>query len=94
MTVHYIRLKWDEMDSDNSGAGAPDESYSLIYEVSFREWRTNWATVRQDIRRLVTQYFADDPDADRLGVDDYIIRHLADNNIMMRMVDAETLVIK
>ena len=94
MIVHYIRIKWNEMTSDNSGAGAPDEDYSLIYEVSFGEWRTNWATVRQDIRRLAHQYFADDPDAGRLGVDDYIISHLAEDNILMRMVDAETLVIR
>lgn len=94
MTVHYIRIKWNEMDNDNSGAGAPDEDYSLIYEVSFSEWRTNWATVRQDIRRLARQYFEDDPDADRLAVDDYISRHLADNSIVMSLVDAETLVIR
>ena len=94
MTVHYIRIKWNEMDNDNSGAGAPDEDYSLIYEVSFSEWRTNWATVRQDISRLARQYFADDPDADRLAVDDYISRHLAKDNIVMSLVDAETLVIR
>lgn len=94
MTVHYIRIKWNEMADGSSGAGTPDEDFSLIYEVSFSEWRTNWATVRQDIRRLARQYFADDPDADRLAVDDYISRHLADNSILMRMVDAETIVIR
>jgi len=93
MITKFIRLKWKEMPGESCGMGAPGEDYSLLYQVVYPEGnRSAWPMIRKLIPELIKRYFDEDPDADRLAVDDYIIRHINDGEygIIMFHVPAET----
>jgi len=94
MITKFIRLKWNEMPGESCGMGTYDEDYSLLYMVIFPEGnRSAWPMLKMKIEELVKRYFEEDPDADRLAVDDYIIEHINDGGygITMLMVDAITI---
>ena len=97
MITKYLRLKWKDMDDSHCGMGAPDEDYSLLYLITYPDSnRSAEQMLRLKIPALIKEYFDNDPDADRLAVDDYIIQHINDGGygITMYLVNAETIEIE
>lgn len=97
MITKYLRLKWNEMPAGSCGMGAPGEDYSLLYVITYPDSnRSAEQMLRLKIPALIKEYFDNDPDADRLAVDDYIIQHINDGGwgIVMYHVAANTIEIE
>jgi len=90
-TLHteVMRIVWRDMPSDDCGAGAGGEDYSLLYLITWPE-TVLFENIITLVYRLKDQYFEEEgEDADSLGVDSYIIQKMKEiyPNVEIRVSD-------
>lgn len=84
-----MRIKWNGMDADDCGAGAPGEDYQLLYNVTYNGCTIHeWNRMIGDIQKIAKEFQTKNEDGetpcdfiydgDRLCADEYIIGRMSE----------------